>query len=808
MIIILAIFLVITSIAAGGIFSPHEKNQRNDDLILLASFEPNLCCAPDLNCRYHFWYSLEGHRLIVVEYEREITGFRNPNQDKPHHHQHPQQQLHESSRNRHHHHHEEEKEDKPLEHGLSSASSIQAGITSESISDAYEKFKEVVDETVCRAKECMNYKGHLADIAAKGVQHTAQKVKGKAEDIGNAESLKKATDNIKATTVEKKAAQDSQISRSLSESFGEAKDKVLDKAHDVKEAIEDIPAVRRAEETIHQAKEKVFDKAHDVKQGSEDSPTTRRIHGAVNQAKEKAVEGSDAAEIVTKRIPEAVYHAKDLVLEKTHDLKAVEDSDGLNQAKGKVWEKAHNVKEALGDARETAAGYINGMPGTLNYAKGKVSEKAHNVKEAFEDAGETAAGYMKGMPETLNQANRRDTLAESISETASDAKEKVIDRAQSVKEAIGEAKESATEKAKRLPETIHHAKENILDKAHDFKDAVEDTRTHIPETLKQAQDKVYKKIHSVRDKSSKAKEEVAEKSHDLKQSAKELPTDEKEKASQDSDGLIKMAKDKILNRAHEIKEGAGHVKESVKEFVDLKEKVRMTESAVNDKRSKHQKTTMLFKEGTRNFTNALQRGWDMAVSDVNVKWGLGVIRMVGFGTAYGSSVWVSFVSGHLLARVLPRQQFAAVQTRRYQSAQTKYQKGEKIHAYDLGIALVFVLVNSLFLEPRATKVMLEKMKWEKEEGRGLHGPSETRVRTETRRTRTAVGEELTEELVTERSHEDEIERRARERANNEIEQPNQRLKKQNRYSAFFNILTTMAFTWHINYLAQCLFVSC
>ncbi|RZC54118.1 hypothetical protein C5167_012968 [Papaver somniferum] len=859
---ILAIFLVITSIAAGGIFSPHEKEQRNDDLIVK-----------------------EGHRLIVVEYERETI---NPNQDKLHHHHPQQQQLQDQSSRSRHHHQEEDKEDKPLEHGLSSASSMlgranerlkdsmpdlsQTGITSESISDAYEKSKEAVDETVCRAKECIGYKGHLADIAAEGVQHTAEAIKGKAQDIRNADSFGEAIGNIKDTTVEKvklipettvrakEAVQDSQISRSLSESLGQAKGKVMDKVHDVQEAIEDIPAVRRAEETIHQSKEKVMDKAHDVKQGIEDSPSVRRVHGAVSQAKEKvmdkthdfkeAVEGSEAAEMVTKTIPEAVHHAKDKVLEKAHDLKeAVEDSEGLSQVKGKVSEKAHNVKEAVGDARETAAGYINGMPGTLSYAKGKVSEKAHNVKEAVGDAGETAAGYMKGMPETVNQAREkvsdkahsvkeafedaRDTLAESIPETASDAKEKVIDRAQSVKEAIGGAKESATEKAKRLPETIHHAKENILDKAHDLKDAVEDTRTHIPETLKQAKDKVYKKIHSVRDKSSKAKEEAAEKAHDLKQSAKELLTDEKEKASQESGGLIKMAKDKILNRAHEIKEGAGNVKESV-EFVagDLKENVRMTESAITDQRTKHQKTTMLFKEGARNFTNVFQRGWEMAVSEENIKWGLGVIRMVGFGTAYGSSVWVSFVSGHLLARVLPRQQFAAVQrkiypvyfrligysigssmlgqmlTGRYQSPQTEYRKGEKLHAYDLGMALVFVLINSLFLEPRATKVMLEKMKWEKEEGRGLHGPGETRVRTETRPARSAVGEEVTEELVTERSHEEEVERRARERANNEIEQLNQRLKKLNRYSAFFNILTIMALTWHIAYLAQCLYVSC
>ncbi|KAI3837285.1 hypothetical protein MKX03_021208 [Papaver bracteatum] len=617
---ICVILLVITSlVAAGGIFSPHEekkKNPKNDDLIVK-----------------------ESHRFIVVEYERETTGFRNPND----HHHHPQQQLHHesASRSQHHHHHhhrkeeEEDKEDKPLEHGLSSASSM----------------------------------------------------------------LGRSNERLKDSTPDLRQGSRKRRSESLSsDAYQKSKDRVLDKTPDVREAIDEV---ERAEETSHQAKEKVMNKAHYVKEEVMDK--THDIN--------EAVDGS-----VAKRIPEAVHHVKDNVLGKTHDIKedAVEDSDGLNQDKGKASEKPHK----------------KGMPEILNQAREKVSDKVHSVKEAFEDA--------------------RDTLSESVKETASNVKEK-------------------------------------------------------------------------------AKEKIAVKSHVLKQSAKELILpDEKEKASQDSEGLIKMAQENIINRAHGIKEGAGNVQESLKGFVDLKEKVRMTKSAITDKRSAHQKITMLFKEGARNFTNVFQSGWEM-VSDENIKWGLGVIRLVGYGTAYGSSVWVSFGFSHLLARVLPRQQFAAARSkiypayfrligysigssmvaqilrRRYESTQTKYKKGEKIHAYDLHMALVFVLVNLLFLEPRATKMMEEKMKWEREEERGIHGPSETQV---TSRTRTAVSEDVTEEIVTERSHEEKVEKRARERANSELEELYQRLEKLNRYSAFFNILTIMTLTWHITFLAQCLYVSC
>ncbi|KAI3913460.1 hypothetical protein MKW98_003939 [Papaver atlanticum] len=639
---ICVILLVITSVvAAGGIFSPHEgkkKNPKNDDLIVK-----------------------ESHRLIVVEYERETTEFRNPNHHH-HHHHHPQQQLHHesASRSQHHHHRkEEDKEDKPLEHGLSAASSM-LGRSNERLKDSMPDLRQG--------------------------------------------SRKRRSESLS------------------SDAYQKSKDRVLYKTPDVREAIDEV---ERAEETSHQAKEKVMNKAHDAKEEVMD-----KTHDT-----NEAVEGSDA-----KRIPEAVHHVKDNVLGKTHDMKkdAVEDSDGLNQDKGKVSEKPHNVNEALGDSGETAAGYIKGMPEILNQAREKVSDKVHSVKEAFEDA--------------------RDTLSESVKETASNVKEK-------------------------------------------------------------------------------AKEKIAVKSHVLKQSAEELILpDEKEKASQDSEGLIKMAQEIIINRVHGIKEGAGNIKESLNEFFveDLKEKVRMTKSAITDKRSAHQKITMLFKEGSRNFTNVFQSGWEMAVSDANIKWGLGVIRLVGYGTAYGSSVWVSFVFSHLLARVLPRQQFAAARSkiypayfrligysigssmvaqilrRRYESAQTKYKKGEKIHAYDLHMALVFVLVNLLFLEPRATKLgelnhRLEKMKWGREEGRGIHGPSETQV---TSRTRTTVSEDVTEEIVTERSHEEKVEKRVRERANNELGELNQRLEKLNKYSAFFNILTIMTLTWHITFLAQCLYVSC
>ncbi|OVA05834.1 hypothetical protein BVC80_8861g24 [Macleaya cordata] len=113
----------------------------------------------------------------------------------------------------------------------------------------------------------------------------------------------------------------------------------------------------------------------------------------------------------------------------------------------------------------------------------------------------------------------------------------------------------------------------------------------------------------------------------------------------------------------------------------------------------------------------------------------------------------------------------------YQSPDSS--KGDKIHAYDLGMSVVWILLNLLFLEPRATKVMLEKMKWEKEEGTGAgDGGSTTGSKSTTIRTR--VGEVTIEEVPSERqaaAEEQETERA--ERRGEDLEKLNQRLKKLN-----------------------------
>uniref|UniRef100_A0A0E0LYZ9 TMEM205-like domain-containing protein n=1 Tax=Oryza punctata TaxID=4537 RepID=A0A0E0LYZ9_ORYPU len=113
-----------------------------------------------------------------------------------------------------------------------------------------------------------------------------------------------------------------------------------------------------------------------------------------------------------------------------------------------------------------------------------------------------------------------------------------------------------------------------------------------------------------------------------------------------------------------------------------------------------------------------------------------VMHLLGFATAYGVSVWVTFVSSYVLAAALPRQQLGMVQSKLFPVyfravaygiglalaahllGRERSSLAARAQSFNLLAALALVLANMLLLEPKATKVMFERMKVEKEEGRG------------------------------------------------------------------------------------------
>ncbi|CAN0898833.1 Transmembrane protein 205 [Linum grandiflorum] len=169
-------------------------------------------------------------------------------------------------------------------------------------------------------------------------------------------------------------------------------------------------------------------------------------------------------------------------------------------------------------------------------------------------------------------------------------------------------------------------------------------------------------------------------------------------------------------------------------------------------------------------------------------WITGVTNLLSTATAYGTTVWMTFVSTHVLDSTLPRQQFGMVQSRLYPVyfktvalstglALLSHLVGKcynigLLQAWNLVGVMGVVGVNGLWLEPVARKAMLERMKVEKEEGRG-GGAWQMGGLTE--------GEK---------------ERRVR------VVKLNGRVKKVNRYSAWLNVVSFLGLTWHLVHLGH------
>ncbi|MBA0632381.1 hypothetical protein Godav_001139, partial [Gossypium davidsonii] len=60
---------------------------------------------------------------------------------------------------------------------------------------------------------------------------------------------------------------------------------------------------------------------------------------------------------------------------------------------------------------------------------------------------------------------------------------------------------------------------------------------------------------------------------------------------------------------------------------------------------------------------------------------MGIVNLLGLATAYGMSVWVTFISSYILAGQLPRQQFGVVQSKIYPVY-------FRAMAYSIGMALL------------------------------------------------------------------------------------------------------------------------
>ncbi|XP_015867416.3 uncharacterized protein LOC107404927 [Ziziphus jujuba] len=350
-------------------------------------------------------------------------------------------------------------------------------------------------------------------------------------------------------------------------------------------------------------------------------------------------------------------------------------------------------------------------------------------------------------------------------------------------------------------------------------DAYGKCKHKIATAMEKTKDAVSEKTHEAYD---KAKERVSHKAHDVGEAVEEAYDKAKETVS-----------DKAQRIEHRAKESAEKAKETMKAAKDVGKTIandvvdnvsgqvgeathNITEHAGAKVRDGAEKIKTKSK---KRFYEKPSYGFGNLMSNV-----FGVMNFVGLAAAFGMSTWVTFISSYVLANALPRHQFGVVQSKIYpvyfkamawsiglallghllsHKGRLFSSKIEMFHTYCLMSSLLMDLANLFYVEPRATKVMFEKMRLEKEEGRGkqeLTADPPGGATTEHRPVNgpsplTTNGKDASAPSASSLPGVD-------PEVRNRVMKLNNRLKKLNTCSSILNILTLMALSCHLVHLGR------
>lgn len=234
------------------------------------------------------------------------------------------------------------------------------------------------------------------------------------------------------------------------------------------------------------------------------------------------------------------------------------------------------------------------------------------------------------------------------------------------------------------------AKDKVSDTAHEAKDKVSETGYEAKEKVK---DKVTETAHETKETVSESKDNAAETARKTKGAVADV---------------LGKAKDAVGRKGQDVKENA---KGSIGNAKDTAKTIR--DHIVSNATEQVEKT----ERGLKYLLTTMQAPLNSM---------FGIANLLGLATAYGMSVWVTFISSYVLAGVLPRQQFGVVQSKTYpvyframaysiglallghvlghRKTFLFSSKPHMFQAFNLLLSLVMVLANALYLEPKATKV--------------------------------------------------------------------------------------------------------
>nr|GMD19158.1 Embryonic protein like [Ipomoea batatas] len=401
-------------------------------------------------------------------------------------------------------------------------------------------------------------------------------------------------------------------------------------------------------------------------------------------------------------------------------------------------------------------------------AAGKGGEKMEEEDDdgSYNHRRRTTAGEL--VCDAFGRCRRK--IAGAFDRTKDTTPEKAEEARGTVSEGLGKVRDTVVDKGRKAAEMAYEAEEEARDAVSEGLGKGNKAAKKVYEMEEGARDAITERLENLR---ASAAETAKETAKDAAEKAKGIKTDASRK--------MEHMKEQLSDRAKKAEEKVGEAKESAKQ----------------------------------NILRWAGRAFGMA-------------NLIGLAVAYGMSVWVTFISSYVLAKALPRQQFAMAQSKIYpvyfkamaysigtaflghllsQTQRLHSKTTQQFLGFNLLFSLVMVLVNLLYLEPRATKVMFERMKVEKEEGRGKvsteteHGGGDG-VNPPAGAVRTATATEIAEKKLQRE--------RAEEAAgkSSEMVRLSRKLKNLNSYSSFLNVVTLMSLTLYLAHLGQRLHVAC
>lgn len=626
--------------------------------------------------------------------------------------------------------------------------------------------------------------------------------------------------------LESAAGTANQYAQATGENVRHAASQVLNKVEDAGD--EALHLVKTGADKTKDSVKANAGKAKDTVKTAADK-TSHAVKGAASSALHAAGTVKDRAEEAVK---DQAYHTYD----KTGEV--------YESAKDKVSQTLGSVKDRAEEAVKNQAHDTYDKTGQLyESAKDKVSQTLGSVKDAGAGVKEAVPSHLPDIRQAVkpggNAEDSKDakTSGVGVGETLKDACKRLADKftgskkeaenVDSYKKKIAEIFDSAKEKASKSGDDLFGGAFNKESSEHMAGDVYGSAKGKIPDVEDKMKEKGEQALKTAGETYDSAKESMKKAGDYVHRTAEDAGGSSRVKEHEEEQhvglklnageaGILykfRQAVDEVCRLSPELLEAAGKLEKQVLPLLstdDTKDGTRVrTANLVNDSVANLTTATGEFSKG---FFSILPSRFCRWAS----KEALTVLRLVhllAFATVYGSSIWVNFIGGHVLARTIPRQQFGFIQSKLYpvyfntlacglaicllaHSAVHPWRspsKAERFEDYNLIFSLLLTLVNMLYFEPQATEALFEKLKIEKEEGRGID-LGDTNINADNLSMNTTT---TTNDL-----HVHSSSRLVGDDVNCKLAKVNKRLKVLHLYSSTFNMLCLASLTWHLAYLSS------